>query len=118
MIDLLLKFFGLPLQITRAPFQRLLLRRALSSRQRLAIPHTAEPLAQLEIGEEQQANQIQCTVDDSRAHRSEHPKEILMQGESNKPTNTRGANGRTRPADERGVILEMRMQIQQVEPPH
>src|SRR5689334_21042712 len=85
MIDLLLQFFCLLLQIPRATRQRLFLW-SISRGLRTTVPKPAHPLAQLKVCKEEQTYQIERGVNNARPYRSQHPEKRVMQGHSDKTT--------------------------------
>src|SRR5689334_8154466 len=99
MIDLLLQFFCLLLQIPRAARQRLFLW-SISGGLRTAVPKTAHPLAQLEGCKEEQTYQGQGGINNARAYRPQHPENIVMQCHSDEAADTGSANRDTRATEQ------------------
>src|ERR1019366_8376143 len=79
-IHLLLKRLGLLLQVARALFQDGFLGVRIGLGGGQAVPDPADPLAQVEIGEKEQADEVKHQEDDSRARGAEaFAAEVLVQ---------------------------------------
>ena len=85
------------MKIAGAAFERLFLRARSRACQRLAVPDPAEPLPQLKVREKEQADEIQCGIDDARAHGAQHPEKGPVQGLPNESPYAGRADGHTGP---------------------
>ena len=82
-------------------------------------PDAADPLAELEVGQEKETDDVARGIDDCRASRAEHPEKVIIHRHADESAEAGSADGFAH-AREPGILgsLAQMRQVQQMQPTH